>query len=823
MNLSSWLDTAAVFAAPYASTWFQVMAQGMGVLTLSLIWCLLWRRAAAATRHLICLMAVLSLPLLLCVSLVPHFWSTPLLWSITTSLDSGNKVFFAINLVPLRATPNSPAASAAELEMNNPNAPANSKSGPSFATQFSRGWLGVAFLVWISGAILGMLSILFGHLKLGQWTRNAIVLNTSSNLPACEPSCHANSLIDWTFLLSEACQTLGLRHPPALLLAFENIMPLTWGWLQPKVLLPADATHWSLDKCRTVLLHELAHVKRRDCLAQFLAQTVCALFWLNPLAWFAARQMHIERERACDDLVLNAGCKPSDYATQLLDLARAFRRLRLAPGIAIARSTQLQGRIAAIIDTSRKRRLHPFTAIIIVLLMGVVIGCVTGISGEGAPEKIESSALREQQIDHLKSFAAAKVKQSQILASRAGEPISSEFQQFFDAALQGDYLTVTNRYEFYKRHHPQYVSEGNAIEGLHTPYWNPVLELCLAYDHVVLCEPKYTRLLYQEIFNSLPLGSIYFGGTDPGRGVPTAFAKSSIEGDPVFCLSQNPLADSSYLDYLHAMYGGKIYTPSSEDSKQCYQEYIADAERRLEDNKLKPGEVVKKVDGNVQVSGQVAVMSINALLAKVTFEKNPDRDFYIEESFPLDWMYPHLEPHGLLMRINRQQHPQLPDDLLVKDREYWHRLVTEVLGISLDDSTVPELAAFVQRVYVRKDLNGFKGDPLYVQNDYAKKIFSKLRCSIAGIYAWRLGPASPEFKPDNEADTERLVKQADLAFRQAFALCPYSPEAVFRYVNFLVQFKRYEDARLVAQTSLEVNQNPQVKDLLQNIEKITQQ
>ena len=105
-------------------------------------------------------------------------------------------------------------------------------------------------------------------------------------------------------------------------------------------------------------------------------------------------------------------------------------------------------------------------------------------------------------------------------------------------------------------------------ENLRTAYWRPVLELCLAYDHVVNCEPKYTAILADGIINSIPAGSIYFGGTDPGRGVPTAFCKSHADADPFFTLTQNALADGTYLDYLRAMYGGKIYTPTEEDSQQ---------------------------------------------------------------------------------------------------------------------------------------------------------------------------------------------------------------------------------------------------------------
>jgi len=207
-----------------------------------------------------------------------------------------------------------------------------------------------------------------------------------------------------------------------------------------------------------------------------------------------------------------------------------------------------------------------------------------------------------------------------------------------------------------------------------------VLEICLAYNHVVNCDPKYTELLANGIINSIPAGSIYFGGTDPGRGVPTAFCKSHADADPFFTLTQNALADSTYLDYLRAMYGARIYTPTAEDSQRCREEYMADAERRSQEHKLRPGENVKRVNEKVEVSGQIAVMNINGLLTKVIFDHNPDREFYIEESFPLDWMYPYLEPHGLIMKINRQPLAQLPEDVIARDHEYWQKLVAGMLG-----------------------------------------------------------------------------------------------------------------------------------------------
>ena len=479
---------------------------------------------------------------------------------------------------------------------------------------------------------------------------------------------------------------------------------------------------------------------------------------------------------------------------------------------------------AAIVDAARARKLRPLTAMALLILMGGLALSVGGSSPSVARNQADESALRQQQLVTLESFARAKEKQSEELAAGAGEKISPEFQRFFNAAIKGDWRTVTNRYEYYKQHHGQYSQGTNAVdESLRTAYWQPVLELDLAYDQVVNCEPKYTALLADGIINSIPPGSIYFGGTDPGRGVPTAFCKSQVNGDPFFTLTQNALADGTYLEYLRAMYGGKIYTPTAEDSQRCFQDYLGDAMRRMQEHKLKPGEDVKMVNGKVNVTGQVAVMMINGLLTKVVFDKNPDREFYVEESFPLDWMYPFLEPHGLILKINREPLAELPEEAMARDRGYWRKVVAGMIGDWLgEQTTVREVADFVDRVYVRQDLRGFTGDPLFVQSDYARKIFSKLRSSIGGLYNWRLNPDTnvcpKEYQPKSDVEYERIRQEADFAFRQAFALCPYSPEAVFRYVQLLLQMARFDDARLVAETCLKLDpDNGAVRGLVENL------
>jgi hypothetical protein len=222
----------------------------------------------------------------------------------------------------------------------------------------------------------------------------------------------------------------------------------------------------------------------------------------------------------------------------------------------------------------------------------------------------------------------------------------------------------------------------------------------------------------------------------------------------------------------------------------------------MQSHQLMPGENVKMVDGKVQVSGQIAVMGINGLLARVVFDKNPNREFYIEESFPLEWMYPYLEPHGLIFKINRQPLPGLSDEIAGQDHDYWRSLVRPMIGDWLNDDTpVEQVAAFAKKTFGKQDFSGFTGDPRFIQNAYSHRMFSKLRCSIAGLYAWRLKQTA------DASEKERMVREADFAFRQAWALCPDSPEAAFRYVNLLIEQNRIADALVVAETAAQMPAN----------------
>ncbi len=283
------------------------------------------------------------------------------------------------------------------------------------------------------------------------------------------------------------------------------------------------------------------------------------------------------------------------------------------------------------------------------------------------------------------------------------------------------------------------------------------------------------------------------------------------------------LLEAAYPKEIAPSLGGiypdrEIYIPMPGDSERCYAEYLSDAARRLELKQLDPGEEVRYVGDKVQISGQVAVMNINGLLTKVIFDHNPKNEFFVEESFPLKWMYRHLTPFGIIMKINRQPLPQLSDEVVRKDHEFWTQYSQRLIGNWITyDTSVKDIAAFVERVYLRRDFRGFKGDRRFIRDDQAQKAFSKLRSSIAGLYAWRVND------PENQDPVaqQRMIKEADFAFRQAFAFCPYSPEAVFRYVNLLLGLQRLDDALLIVKTCQKLDPySRQVTDVIKNLEDI---
>jgi beta-lactamase regulating signal transducer with metallopeptidase domain len=162
----------------------------------------------------------------------------------------------------------------------------------------------------------------------------------------------------WQSLLADGRALLGVKQPVRLLHGGLETMPMAIGTVRPAIVLPAIGDEWTVERRRAVLLHELAHVGRRDCLTQLLAAVACAIYWPHPGVWWLARRLRVERELACDDLVLRAGTPATDYAGHLLDVAYTFGGTRSnALAVGMARRSQLEGRMLAVLDAARNRTL----------------------------------------------------------------------------------------------------------------------------------------------------------------------------------------------------------------------------------------------------------------------------------------------------------------------------------------------------------------------------------------------------------------------------------------------------------------------------------
>ena len=199
----------------------------------------------------------------------------------------------------------------------------------------------VLSLVWIGGALLLAFWYAVGQVGLARLARRATVIS--------DP--------EWNALTTRLTERAGFPAPFRLLRTSRVGSPVTWG-VRPVVLLPESATSWTSERRLVVLAHELAHAARGDYLARLIASVATVLFWFHPLVWIAARRLRLESERACDDQVLRAGVSGVDYAAHLLEVARGSRALRLGGAIAIgmARPSQLEGRLLAVLDEHQSRK-----------------------------------------------------------------------------------------------------------------------------------------------------------------------------------------------------------------------------------------------------------------------------------------------------------------------------------------------------------------------------------------------------------------------------------------------------------------------------------
>jgi beta-lactamase regulating signal transducer with metallopeptidase domain len=163
------------------------------------------------------------------------------------------------------------------------------------------------------------------------------------------------------------------RKAPQLRVSPLVRVPMTIGLLRPAIVLPAEWQAWSTLKTKSVLAHELAHVRRGDFVWQFVGELNLCLFWFHPVAWLLRHRISLAAERACDDSAILTVGDHCAYARHLVDIASAMQGGRgrvVALALPMAKRCQMRSRIDAILDRDRKlsRQLGRGGAVFVVML-----------------------------------------------------------------------------------------------------------------------------------------------------------------------------------------------------------------------------------------------------------------------------------------------------------------------------------------------------------------------------------------------------------------------------------------------------------------------
>lgn len=277
------------------------------------------RRASASTRHAVWVIALTSVFLLpLAAILIPQL-ELPVLPQASTSITF------------LPAGDPTPAAAVEQ----------GTKPAAAGLLQDARRLLQPE-LVWLLGVFVVILRLAIGT--------NAVRRMARASVP--------DEQGEWRQRITALSGALLIEKPVRVLFSDAQVSPMTWGALAHTILLPSSSKQWPEERRHLVLAHELAHVKRSDGIIQLFIQLVCALHWFNPLIWYSAYRVRIERERACDDQVLNLGTVAEDYADHLLQVVRSLgaRHGLSFAAVSVAQPSQLETRLVSILDPRVHRR-----------------------------------------------------------------------------------------------------------------------------------------------------------------------------------------------------------------------------------------------------------------------------------------------------------------------------------------------------------------------------------------------------------------------------------------------------------------------------------
>ncbi len=326
------------------------------------------QRTSAGARHLVWLVTLAALVLIPALTA----WAPlrlEILPPVATEASGGTALVLdapsSSGAAPRLVLPPPTSAPAPAVVAPSPAAPSDESRGIVAALRGASLW-SIALGLWAIVAFAIVLSLTWSSLVVRRLVRRSRALDDQS----------------WMTPLWEVSDRMGLQEPPRLLLSHDAKMPFACGLATPTIVLPAECESWSQERRLAVLLHELAHVRRRDLAGHTLGRLVCAVYWFHPLVWTAARKLRDESERACDDLALSCGTRATDYAEHLLDIVTSVRR-ETTPmvALAMARRKEFEGRMLAILDPelrhSTPSRRQSATLIGALAVISILVGAAT--------------------------------------------------------------------------------------------------------------------------------------------------------------------------------------------------------------------------------------------------------------------------------------------------------------------------------------------------------------------------------------------------------------------------------------------------------------
>jgi len=350
---------------------FWAIAGVKSLVLLVFVWgiSILIKRASASLRYFIVCMAFAGILIMPVVSVMfPHWELTIPAWfmnhSTTTLTQPVEEPYISQTERPLSVSP-APIKPSQEMpapaKINLPQAPeASSAQNATTAMQSEPAPLEQKF--FLSVIVLSVMNIHWTRWLMVLWIAGAFFLSVRLLYSLAGPYLlaitgerkHSGNYLE---LLQECKRKLGVSETVGIVVSRWLKVPLAWGIFKPMIILPIDAEQWNDNRLRAVILHELAHIKRKDFYTAFLVHIATALYWLNPFVWLLLKELCKAREQACDDMVISAGIPQERYAQELFEIAQTLIVKPWKPrfDVAMARTTRLEDRILSILNKTIPR------------------------------------------------------------------------------------------------------------------------------------------------------------------------------------------------------------------------------------------------------------------------------------------------------------------------------------------------------------------------------------------------------------------------------------------------------------------------------------